>query len=289
MILRKLFKFRERRSPEDSPGDDASNGPADSPSESRADSMVHTIQEEGLVKPFLEHLEDLRTMFMRIAITIVVAMIGSFIFRGQITEFLMDPLRRAVPEMSGSLRSLNVPDAMTISLKLAFYAGLVISFPIILKFVADFIFPGLTRREKRYVLPALVVGGGLFLTGVVFSYFMVLPAALDFFYRDAAVINIQPDWTATAYFSFVTQLSLAFGLSFELPVVIMVLVKLELLTFELMHKTRAYAVVAIIFVSAVITPTTDLLTLMALAGPLMILYEICIWLAYFMRPKPEPL
>jgi len=276
MILRKLLKFRERRPPEETPGPEG---------KSRALTMAETIDEEGLVKPFLDHLEDLRLMFIKIVATLVVTMIGAFFFRVQLVELLQSPLVQVDPELAANLISLRVPDAMTISFKIAFYTGLVVSFPLILYYIAQFVFPGLTKREKRYVLPALCVGGGLFLGGVLFCFYMVMPAALEFFYQDAKRLNWTPNWTVSDYFSFVTQLCIAFGLSFELPVVILVLVKLELLSFDLMRKTRSYAVVAIIFVSAVITPTTDILTLAALAGPLLILYEACIWLAFLMERK----
>lgn len=287
MILKKLFKFRERKSPtENEPAPDDPH--RDLTAEEEADLAHHReLEEEGLVKPFLEHLEDLRTMFMKIVITLVVVMIGAFIFRAEIIAFLQLPLDEAAAglDIEVTLVSLDVPESMTLSFKLAFFSGLIISFPLILFYLSEFIFPGLTKREKRYVMPALAIGGGLFLIGVIFSFELVLPAALDFFHRDAEKLGINPQWTIKSYYSFVTQLCLAFGLSFELPVVILVLVKLELLTFQLMQSTRAYAVIAIFFVSAIITPTTDILTLLALAGPLLILYEICIWLAFFIERK----
>jgi len=287
MILKKLFKFRERKNPEENPP--APDDPhRELTAEEEAELAHHReLEEEGLVKPFLEHLEDLRTMIMKIVITLVVVMIGAFFFRVQLVEFLQIPLDRASESLGTEieLRMLNVPESMTLSFKLAFFAGIIISFPFILYYLSEFIFPGLTKREKRYVLPALTVGGGLFLIGVVFCFQVVMPAALEFFHKDAERIITVPEWTVKSYYSFVTQMCLAFGLSFELPVVILVLVKLDLLGFQLMNQTRAYAVVAILLVSAVITPTTDLLTLLALAGPLIILYEICIWLAFLIERK----
>jgi len=282
MILKKLFKFRERRPPK--PETSASDDPDRQLTAEEEADLIHHHEDDGLVKPFLDHLEDLRTMFMKIVVTLVLVMIGSFIFRAQIIDFLQIPLEKAEAALGISIQlvSLDVPESMTLSFKLAFFAGLVLSFPLILFYLSEFIFPGLTKREKRYVTPALAVGGGLFLLGVVFCFEVVMPAALEFFHRDAAVVlGINPQWTIKSYYSFVTQMCLAFGLSFELPVVILVLVKLELLSYQLMSRTRAYAVVGIILVSAIITPTTDILTLLALAGPLLILYEICIWIAFF--------
>ena len=194
------------------------------------------------------------------------------------------------PELDsrGNLRlmsALRPTETFMLSMKLSFFAGIVVSFPLLLMFLLQFVLPGLHTHEKRLLWPALAVGFGLFLSGVLFAYFVVLPRALAFFYDWSGNLGVSNDWRIGEYISFATQFTLLFGLSFELPVVVMVLVKLGLLTYETMARTRSYAVLAIFVTAAVLTPTPDAFTLTLMALPMLILYELCIWLAWFDRRK----
>jgi Tat protein translocase TatC len=164
-------------------------------------------------------------------------------------------------------------------------AGIVVSFPLLLLFLLQFILPGLHSHEKRVLWPAMAVGFGLFLAGSAFAYYLVLPRALLFFAEWSSDMGISNDWRIGEYISFATQFTLLFGASFELPVVVMVFVKLGLLSYETMSRTRSYAIVAIFVAAAVLTPTPDMLTMTLMAAPMIILYEICIWLAFFDRKK----
>ena len=187
------------------------------------------------------------------------------------------------------MQSLNPTEGFMLSVKLAFFAALVLSFPLLLFFLLQFVLPGLHKQEQRALFPALGVGFFLFLTGVLFAYFIILPNVLDFFYNYSLDMGIQNDWRIGYYISFATQFVLIFGLAFELPVVVMTLVKLGILSYEMMRTTRSYAILAIVVIAAIITPTPDALTLGLLAVPMYILYEICIWLAYFMDKKEKAL
>lgn len=238
-------------------------------------------------KPFLDHIEDLRRMIVRMAIALGLAMILAFAFRGQLAEFLQAPLLAVDPSRADNLQSLGVADSMTISLKLAFYAGLVVSFPVLLYFLAEFVLPALSARERRVVLVASGIGFFLFLAGVVFAFFVVLPAALEFFFHDAQMMQWRPTWTVREYYSFTTQFVLAFGLAFELPVVVLALVKVGILDHNQMSTTRPYAVVAIFLLAAIITPTTDVFTLILMGGPMLLLYEACIWIARWMERREK--
>jgi sec-independent protein translocase protein TatC len=131
----------------------------------------------------------------------------------------------------------------------------------------------------------MLIGFGLFLGGVLFAYYAVLPRALLFFSEWGGSLGVSNDWRIGEYISFATQFTLLFGLSFELPVVVMVCVKLGLLSYEMMSKTRSYAILAIFVAAAVITPTPDAFTLLLMALPMLLLYEICIWLAWLDRRK----
>lgn len=194
------------------------------------------------------------------------------------------------PEVDGRgnlrlMSALKPTETFMLSMKLSFFAGIVLAFPLLLLFILQFVMPGLHKHEKRVLWPSMLVGFGLFLCGVFFAYYIVLPRALDFFYEWSGNLGVSNDWRIGEYISFATQFTLLFGLAFELPVVVMVLVKLGLLSYETMSSTRSYAVLAIFVAAAVLTPTPDALTLTLMALPMLILYEICIWLAWLDRRK----
>lgn len=241
--------------------------------------------ERDTPKPFLDHVEDLRRMVMRMAVALGVCTGAAFFFRAALASFVQAPLLAVDPDRAGNLQSLGVADSMTISLKLAFYAGLVIAFPALLYFLAEFVLPALTSRERRVVLLASAVGFGLFLCGAAFAFFAVLPATLEFFFQDAQAMQWRPMWTVGEYYSFTTQFVLAFGLAFELPVVVLALVKTGLLEHAQMKATRPYAIVVIFLLAAVITPTSDIFTLLLMGAPMVLLYEACIWIAWWMERR----
>lgn len=180
-------------------------------------------------------------------------------------------------------------EGFMVCINVSLIAGVIVSFPLLLLFILQFVLPGLRDNEKGILFPALAIGFGLFLTGILFAYFAVLPRTLGFFASWNDDYGIKNTWMLGDYVSFATKFILIFGISFELPVVVMALVKLDFLSFKLMRTTRSYAVVAIAIFSALVTPTQDLLTLSLLAVPLYCLYEICIWLAYFMEKKERKL
>ena len=252
MRFREIFKFREESNPEQ-------------------------------VKPFLDHLEDLRWMLVKMGTSLAFFMVLAFGFRVQLMRVLLWPLESVSPDYT--LQWLGPADSIYTSFKLAFYAGMVLAFPFLLYFLAQFVLPGLTQVEKKYLYPSVAVGFGLFLTGVLFCYFVVLPLALAFFARDAQLMGLKAQWEGTKYLGLVTQFVFAFGLTFELPVVVMFLVKLGLLTHAMLKRTRSYATVVLLSIAAILTPTTDVLTLLLMAGPMLVLYEICIWLSWLFEKK----
>ncbi len=209
--------------------------------------------------------------------------------RSQLTALMDEQMRPdATVDAEGKvvrMQSLTPTEGFMLSMKLAFFAGIIISFPLILYFLMQFILPGLKPKEKKALWPAMAVGFGLFLVGVLFSYFFVLPKVLDFFYNYSNEMGVENEWRIGYYITFATQFTLIFGLGFELPVVVMTMVKLDILSYEMMRNTRSYAIIAIVVIAAIITPTPDIFTLGLLAGPMVFLYEICIWMAYFDNKK----
>ena len=242
------------------------------------------VPESETAKPFLEHLEELRWTVVKMAITLFVAMILCFAFRTSLVQIMQRPLHDVDPKI-GALRALGITDSMTISFSLAFYAGIVLSFPILLYFLAEFVLPALTAVEKRMMLPAIFVSFVLFLGGVSACYFLLLPKTILFFFQDTESLGWLPSWTVQEYYSFVTRFTVGFGLAFELPVVVLALVRFGLVTYSLMARTRPYAFVLIFLLAAFITPTPDMLSMMAMGLPMYLLYESCIWIAWFMQRK----
>src|SRR5205807_9522784 len=151
--------------------------------------------------------------------------------------------------------------------------------------IAEFVLPALTAVEKRFLLPAILVSFALFLLGVVVCYFWLLPKSILFFFHDTQSLGWAPTWTVQQYDSFVTRFTMGFGLAFELPVVVLALVRFGLITYRFMARTRPYAVILMFVLAAIITPTPDILTLVAMALPMCLLYESCIWIAFFMERR----
>src|SRR5467141_5145888 len=242
------------------------------------------VPESETSKPFLDHLEDLRWTVVKMAITLVLAMIVCFAFRSVLVRVMQAPLHNVDPQV-GALKALGITDSFVISFHLAFYAGIVVSFPLLLYFLAGFVLPALTAVEKRFLLPAILASFGLFLIGVLVCYFWLLPKTILFFFHDTQSLGWAPAWTVQEYYSFVTRFTLGFGLAFELPVVVLVLVRFGLITYEFMARTRPYAIVLIFLLATIITPTPDLLTLIAMGLPMCLLYESCIWIAWIMERR----
>jgi sec-independent protein translocase protein TatC len=253
MALRDIFKFRE-------------------------------LPESETTKPFLEHLEDLRWTIVKMAITLIIAMIICFAFRSMLVRVIQAPLHE-VSSQIGTLKALGITDSIVISFHLAFYAGIVLSFPLLLYFLAEFVLPALTAVEKRFLLPAIFASFALFLLGVFVCYFWLLPKTILFFFRDTESLGWEPTWTVQQYYSFVTRFTIGFGLAFELPVVVLALVRFGLLTYKFMARTRPYAIVLIFILATIITPTPDILTLIAMGLPMYLLYESCILIAWLMEGR----
>jgi sec-independent protein translocase protein TatC len=245
------------------------------------------LPESETSKPFLEHLEDLRWTIVKMAITLVIAMILCFGLRHMLVRVMQAPLR-SIEGQVGALKALGITDSITISFHLAFYAGIVLSFPLLLYFLAEFVLPALTAVEKRFLLPAIFLSFGLFLLGVLVCYFWLLPKTILFFFRDTQSLGWAPTWTVQQYYSFVTRFTMGFGLAFELPVVVLALVKFGLVTYRFMARTRPYAIVLIFILASIITPTPDILTLIAMGMPMCLLYESCIWIAWAMERRKSP-
>jgi sec-independent protein translocase protein TatC len=171
--------------------------------------------------------------------------------------------------------------AFVVATKVAFYAGLVLSSPFIFYFVAHFVFPALKMREKKYVYRGLVFGVGLFLLGVCFCYFVLMPVALVASRTASELMGFSAaQWRAEEYISFVCKFMLGMGLGFELPVPVLILVKLGILNYKMLAGARRYVIVISFILGALLT-TPEVVTQVLMAVPLLALYEITLFVAWY--------
>lgn len=179
------------------------------------------------------------------------------------------------------LVSLSPAGAFIVAVQVAAYASILITSPFVLYFIASFVFPALKLREKRYIFRGLFWGLGLFLTGVAFCYFLLMPIALSasVSYTEWLGFGV-PQWRAEDYISFTSKFMLGMGLGFEMPVVILVLVKIGVLNYRLLAAGRRYVIVISFIMGAVLT-TPEVVTQVLMAVPLMVLYEISIWITWY--------
>jgi sec-independent protein translocase protein TatC len=228
--------------------------------------------EEPAVMPLMEHLKELRNRLIRVFIALFITTGISFVFAKYVFEILMVPLNDA------RLQALRPTETLGNYMKVSLLSGIVLAMPVIVYQIGRFLMPGLTKREKRYIL-VLVPGATIcFLAGVAFAYFIMLPASIGFLQTFMADL-IEQQWTVGDYMSFVTSLLLWIGIAFELPLFVYFLTKAGILDAETLMKNFKYAVVVIALLAAVITPTVDPLNMALVMGPLIILYLIGVVLA----------
>jgi len=247
-----------------------------------------TRDERGdVVKPFLDHMEDLRWTIIKCVIVLVVAMVAAFWNREGLMTLLKHPLDIADPSgvMSGTIRSDNIIESFMISLKLAFYVGIILALPILLYFVAEFVLPALTKKEKRALTIGFSVGSIFFLAGAAISYFYLVPHTLTFFWGDAHAMKLNPLWTWKSYVSIFTWLTIGFGLMCEVPLVILLLASVGIVNHKFLASTRSYAITIIFVLAAVVAPSPDPMTLILLAVPIVGMYEGCIWITWAMESR----
>jgi sec-independent protein translocase protein TatC len=171
--------------------------------------------------------------------------------------------------------------SFVVATKVAFYGGLVLAAPFIFYFLAHFVFPALKMREKKYIYRGLAFAGGLFVAGVCFCYFILLPVALTASVQYAEWLGFTADqWRAEDYVGFVCKFMLGMGVGFELPVVVLTLVKIGVLNYRLLASGRRYVIVISAVLGAILT-TPEVITQILMAFPLYMLYEICVWVAWY--------
>jgi sec-independent protein translocase protein TatC len=224
-------------------------------------------------QPFMAHLEELRKRLVVCAIAIGIGFIFSYIFSKSLFSLLVMPLKKVLPPDS-SLIFTNLPEMFIAYIKVALISGTILALPVIFYEVWMFMVPALYKKERKYLIPFIVVSSVLFLGGALFGYFVVFPYGFKFFIG-LATEDIQALPSVKQYFSFSIRLLLAFGVVFELPVVVFFLTKIGIVNPELMKKNRKFAILGSFAVAAILTPP-DVATQVMMALPIIILYEISI-------------
>jgi sec-independent protein translocase protein TatC len=223
--------------------------------------------------PFLDHLEELRRRILWSLAAIVVGTIISFILvqNFDVMELLKEPIEPYLPE--GRLHITRPTDAFMVTLKLAFIGGLVLSAPVVIGHVWGFLSPALYEHEKRYITPFLIGAVGLFAAGVLMAYLWVLPVALRILLTKFQADYLAYIITAREYFAFASQLIIAFGLMFEVPIVMIFLAAIGIVNPVTFAKHRPYAIVVASILAAMLTPP-DVMSMMMLMLPVILLYEV---------------
>jgi sec-independent protein translocase protein TatC len=246
-------------------------------------------QDEGKM-PLLEHLVELRTRLMWSVGAFVLCFVVSFYFAGPVFNFLVQPLADLWEgEEARRLIYTALTEKFFTEIKIAFFVAAFVSFPIVANQFWVFVAPGLYKNEKKALLPFIIATPVLFFLGGAFVYYFVLPVAWDFFagFEQSAAegpLAIQLEPKVNEYLSLVMRLVFAFGLSFELPVVLTLLTKVGIISTTGMRKNRRYAIVIAFIAAAILTPP-DPISQLGLAIPIILLYEISILCARLVEKK----
>lgn len=245
--------------------------------------MAKALNEEDKL-PFTAHLEELRKRLIVCFIAIGVGFALSYGFKEKLFDILTRPLIAAMQE-GDKLVYTGLPEAFFAYLKVAFLAGLMLAAPVILYEFWMFVAPGLYQKEKRLLLPFVFLSSFFFVGGALFGYFVVFPFGFQFF-LSFSTETIRPLPSMKEYLSLASMMLLAFGLIFELPLLITLLSRMGLVSVAFLKKNRKYAILLIFVVAAILTPP-DAVTQILMAIPMMALYEISIIGArIFERKKP---
>jgi sec-independent protein translocase protein TatC len=217
---------------------------------------------------FFDHFEELRQRLFRSLIALVISMLLTAVFTTDIIKYLSRPYKH-------DLVILTPTGSVVMYFRVALMSGAILAIPYITYQLFMFVAPGLTKKEKKWVLLALPATTGFFLMGVAFSWFIMVPSAFDFLqtFQDEVFVD---QWTAQEYFAFLTSLLFWIGVAFEMPVVLFVLARLGIIGPGVLIRNWRFAIVAITVIAAIITPTVDPFNMLLVMGPLILLYGISI-------------
>jgi sec-independent protein translocase protein TatC len=228
-------------------------------------------EELGAEMTLLDHLGELRSRLVKASIALLITTAISFIFADRLVEILSIPIggRQA-------LEAIDVTENMGVFMRVSLISGMVLAMPVIVYQLIRFIVPGLTREERRYLWIVVPSASLLFLLGVAFAYFVMLPVAVPFL---IGFLNIPTRPRPSTYFGFISRLMFWIGASFETPLILAFLARLGIITPQFLKQNRKYAIVFIALIAAAITPTVDPVNMLLVMAPLMVLYELGVFLS----------
>ncbi|MBB4050690.1 sec-independent protein translocase protein TatC [Devosia subaequoris] len=240
----------------------------------------------GSEAPLLEHLTELRKRLIRSAIAVVALMMVCFIFAGQIFDILLNPYRSIYPNPGDMELIYTAPQEFFFTqLNLSLFGAVFLGFPYVATQIYGFVAPGLYKHERKALIPYLVATPVFFLLGASMVYFVVLPLALGFF-AGMQTDEIKLLARVSEYLGLATTLILAFGICFQLPVVLTLLAQIDLVNVEMLRKGRRYAIVGILALAALVSPP-DPISQIGLAMPMYALYELAILSVRYVQKRRE--
>jgi sec-independent protein translocase protein TatC len=229
-----------------------------------------------------EHLEELRWCLLKSVLAVVLASGICYFFSEWIFRFIVAPLRQNL-QPDQNLIGTSVTEAFFVEIKVALFAGVIFSCPVIFYQIWRFVAPGLSRGERKWVIPFVLCATFFFIGGASFCYRFVLPVAFKYFIEQYETMGVSPAIRIGDYFTFFFRMVLAFGVTFELPVFTFFLVRVGVWDYRFMLRSFRYAIVAIFIIAAILTPTPDVINQSLLAVPMLLLYIVSIGVAYLWR------
>ncbi|MFA7666199.1 MAG: twin-arginine translocase subunit TatC [Burkholderiaceae bacterium] len=232
---------------------------------------------------FISHLVELRDRIIRSLVVVLLLFGVCFYFSGDIMKFLAQPLYQALPEGTRPI-FIDQAGAFFTLTKIAFLTAVLVSLPWILYQAWAFVAPGLYEHEKKFALPLIISSMVFLVIGIGFAHTFVLPMAYKFFFAFASKTGADVMQDLQKYWDFTLSIFFGFGVTFEVPVIVMLLVKMGMVTTQQLRSARRYVIVGAFVVAAVLTPP-DVISQFMLAIPLLLLYELGIWLGSFLKAR----
>jgi sec-independent protein translocase protein TatC len=244
-------------------------------------------EDDGMLRmSFLEHLEELRSRLIKALGGVAVAFLLSMIFANEIWKAISDPAAEALARLGypPTLKQLSPTDAFTVIwMKVPLLTATFLSSPWILYQVWSFISPGLYKKERRFAAPFIICTAGLFVLGGLFAYFVAFRFGLEFLLGMGKDINVEPAINLVDYFDLFVNVSLGIGLVFEMPVAVFFLTFLRITTAKFLLANSRYAILIIVILAAVVTPTPDIFNLMIFSVPMVFLYFVGVFASYLLE------